>query len=99
MTANALATSSRYARLETLNYEDPSGRTVAYYPVRFIAAPARRSSTQECVQVGDRPDLLAFRAYADPLAFYRIADHNGCPNPFELTVEPGRNWSIPYLTP
>ena len=47
------------------------------------------------VAQGDRPDLLAYRYYRDPLKFWRIADANRVLTANELVARPGDRVLVP----
>jgi hypothetical protein len=43
----------------------------------------------------DRPELIAYRTFGEPLLYWRIADANGVTDPFELTDTAGERVAIP----
>ena len=84
---------SRYEKVGDAQYTGASGRVVRYKKLRFIPdTPARFN---HLVAQSERPDLLAFRYYRDPLKFWHIADANDVMQAAELTAEPGRRILIP----
>jgi len=89
----------RYSESGLLTYTDNKNDIIQYLSRRFIPRDATEThyAAQE-VQPGDRPDLLAFRAYGDPLSYYHIADYNLSMNPFTLTTTPGRLLVVPMIT-
>lgn len=84
---------SRYEKVTTLTYLDPTGRLIAYKGVRYIAA-APATVGHQLVQ-GERLDLLAQRYYRDPERFWRICDANLATWPDDLLIEPGATLAIP----
>ncbi len=94
--ASPFGDASRYkgAALGTLARAD--GSLTAYVRRRFV--PALRdiaSAAGHVVQGGERPDLLAWQPYGDPLLYWRIADGNAVIDPNELTDTVGAVVSIP----
>lgn len=87
---------SRYATLPDLSFEDADGRVHVYKARRFppIEKPPLMSSVR--VREGERLDNIAARTLGDPLAFWRIADANGAMDPFDLVV-PGARLVIPAV--
>jgi nucleoid-associated protein YgaU len=84
---------SRYEKVADAQFTDARGRTMAYKRVRFIPdTPARFN---HLVAHGDRPDLLAYRYYRDPLKFWRIADANRVLTANELVARPGDRILVP----
>ena len=95
--SNPFAQNSRYRDvvlgLYQRNARDPG---VAYVLRRFI--PQLRDIAivlEHIVQSGERPDLLAFRAFRDAELYWRIADANAVIDPFELTDTLARRVRIP----
>ncbi|MBL4789033.1 MAG: hypothetical protein JKY60_08260 [Kordiimonadaceae bacterium] len=87
---------SRYSDSKILTYNEKKGVKIQYLSRRFIPADSTQTALKvQEVQTGDRPDLLAYRAYGDSLAYYRIADYNLAMNPFTLTTLPGRLLVVP----
>jgi len=58
----------------------------------FVTAGGR---VLHVVAQGDRPDLLAYRYYRDPLKFWRIADANRVLTANELVAQPGDRILVP----
>ena len=86
---------SRLYGLDVAEYRLPDGTAVRYLRRRFIPAP--ESSPQlgtVAVEVRDRLDLLADRAYGDPSAGWRLLDANGALWPPDLLEEPGRQLAL-----
>ena len=74
----------------------PDDPGVPYVSRRFI--PQRRDiaiAAEVVVTSGDRPDLLAARAFGDAELYWRIADANAVIDPFELSDTPGARVRIP----
>ncbi|MCG8493592.1 MAG: hypothetical protein MI743_18385 [Sneathiellales bacterium] len=86
----------RYEKSKILEKKINKNQLVKYFSRRFIP---KRESVQatgtQTVQTGDRPDLVSYRAYSNPLLYYHLADYNLCMNPFTLTHDPGRVLIIP----
>lgn len=97
--AQKIKGNGRYSKSNLLTYTDKNNNIVQYLSRRFIPQNASQDAlaAQE-VQPGDRPDLLACRAYGNPLSFYNIADYNLSMNPFSLTTTPGRLLVVPMTT-
>jgi nucleoid-associated protein YgaU len=86
---------SRYAGIETAEFEIEPGRSVRYLRRRLLPPPERFTVLEEHVVVdGDRLDLIAAEHLGDPEQFWRIADANGAMRPEDLTAEPGRRLRI-----
>ncbi len=84
---------SRYETVADAHYIDETHRDILYKKMRII--PDTPAQFSHLVMQGDRPDLLAFRYYRDPLKFWHIADANGFMSAEELTAEPGKRILIP----
>lgn len=84
---------SRYEKVADAQLTDAHGRTVAYKRMRFI--PETPARFNHLVAQGDRPDLLAYRYYRDPLKFWRIADANRVLIANELAAHPGDRILVP----
>lgn len=75
---------SRYAETEVAEHQ-ADGQAVKYLRRRFAPDPARFAVVQTYrVLQGDRLDRLAANIMGEPLAFWRLADANGCIEPGEL---------------
>lgn len=85
---------SRYENITEAILTAKDGRTVRYKRMRFIpqGAPPRLFTS---VELGERPDLLAFRAIGDPEQFWRLCDLNLTRRPVDLTAEPGAAVAVP----
>ena len=86
---------SRYRDVPIFSHQTNDGRTVRYLGRRFPAVVATPGGVDFRIHAGDRPDLLAARALADPLAFWRIAEINRVLDPSDLTAAPGRTIRLP----
>jgi hypothetical protein len=80
----------------------PRGTPAPAGPARGVPAPggsvpsgSDAASVDYLVRAGDRPDLLAMRTFADPLAFWRLADANLLLDPWDLVAVPGRVIRLP----
>jgi hypothetical protein len=90
---NGQLTTSRYAATAVAWWSAPDGRSVPYLELRRpIAAPL---VGVHAVRQGDRLDLLAQAAFADPTQFWRICDANEALWPEDLTAVTGRRIDIP----
>ena len=91
--------SGRYFESNLLTFDDENNNIIQYLSRRFIPLKADQNTlgVQE-VQPGDRPDLLAYRAYGNSLSYYHIADYNLSMNPFTLTTIVGRLLVVPTIT-
>jgi len=89
----------RYSDSTLLTFENDKNEIIQYLSRRFVPKETNQASgaVQE-VQPGDRPDLVAYRAYGNPLSYYHIADYNLSMNPFTLTTTPGRLLVVPLIT-
>jgi hypothetical protein len=86
---------SRYENISETSLVSKDGRFIAYKRMRFIpksSAPLRLLAKTE---LGDRPDLVAFRALGDPEQFWRLCDLNQVQRPVDLTAIAGRPIFIP----
>jgi len=90
-----LSPTSRYAAVETAEFEIEPMRTVRYLRRRFVPAPEQFVVIDEHVVVaGDRLDTIAATHLGDPEQFWRIADANGALRPDDLTAQVGRRLRI-----
>ncbi|MFT6557692.1 MAG: hypothetical protein ACJAYR_001556 [Sneathiella sp.] len=89
----------RYKNSKILTIKSKNNEINQYLSRRFIPQydPTYILGSQ-IVQTGDRPDLVAYRAYESSTSFYLIADYNLSVNPFSLTIKPGRPLIIPSNT-
>lgn len=84
-------TNSRYCNQPLAQMERPDGTKVAYLTRRFVPDPSRFATLRQYqVSQGDRPDLIAARAFGDPELWWRLADANGVMSPDELVETVGR---------
>lgn len=92
--------SSRYVGVAFGLYQkNPGDPGIPYVLRRFI--PQQRDIAvllEHIVQSGERPELLAFRAFTDAELYWRIADANVVTDPFELTDTLGARVAIPAPT-
>jgi hypothetical protein len=87
---------SRYYHIETVFFQAPDGRTIAYKRRRFLPRGRDLPLLVEVLTAQDeRLDQIAGRTLGDPLHFWRICDANDAMNPLELIKTPGRNLRIP----
>ena len=84
---------SRYAKLPILHLTDAAGRDIACLAPRIIP-DTPRIVARIAVQDGDRLDLIAHRAYADPRQSWRVMDANPDPEPLALADDPGRRLNL-----
>jgi len=90
---------SRYAKLETVEIEQPDGSVIVYARRRFIPpADTHVEIARVEVNAGERCDLLAARTLGDPLHYWRICDANDVQDPAELET-PGRTVIVPLPQP
>jgi len=90
---------SRYARQEVAAYFAPNGSEISYARRRWLPAGAALPLLAEVTfQSFDRLDLVTYRALANPLQYWRVADANDALNPFDLEV-PGRVLRVPVPQP
>ena len=77
------------------NTEDPA---IVYVRRRLIAAQgAMTMVARHAVSAQDRPDLLGYQYFGDPLLYWYIADANAVVDPNELTDTLGRRVDIPLV--
>lgn len=88
---------SRYEGVAESDLVTSSGRVVRYKRIRFIAEIA--GTMPYLVVEGDRPDLIAYKAFNNSELFWRICDANGVMGPDELVARPGRRLMIPVHGP
>jgi hypothetical protein len=84
--ASPFGDSSRYKGVALGTFARADGTFTAYARRRFV--PALRDipgAAGHLVRGGERPDLLAWQQYGDPLLYWRIADGNAVIDPNELT--------------
>ena len=75
---------SRYEKLPTATYTDPSGRTITYVTTRYI--PPTAAFIGHSVVDGERLDLIAYQYFRDSERFWRICDANLATWPDDLLV-------------
>src|SRR4051794_41832803 len=86
-----LSPTSRYAAVETAEFELEAGRTVRYLRRRFVPAPEQFVVIDEHVVVaGDRLGTIAAPHPGGPGAVWRVADAEGAPRPRDPTPPGGR---------
>jgi hypothetical protein len=86
---------SRYETVSDASLIARDGRSIAYKRMRFIPksnAPLRLAAK---VEQGDRPELVAYRAFGDPEQFWRLCDLNLVQRPVDLTSVPGARIAVP----
>lgn len=86
---------SRYEPIAEASLLAKDGRTIRYKRMRFAPQATARPRLFAKAQLGDRPDLLAYRALGDPEQFWRLCDLNQVVRPVDLTAVPGRRVAIP----
>jgi hypothetical protein len=86
---------SRYEPIPETSMAAKNGRTIRYKRMRFVPQTTARSRLFVKAQLGDRPDLLAYRAIGDPEQFWRLCDLNLVRRPVDLTGVPGKPVTIP----
>jgi hypothetical protein len=86
---------SRYEPITDASLLTKDGRTIRYKRMRFVPQVSSRPRLFTKAQLGDRPDLIAFRAIGDPELFWRLCDLNLVRRPVDLTAVPGRPVAIP----
>lgn len=84
---------SRYETVEESTLLTEGGREVRYKRLRFV--PRLKAQAALRVNEGDRPDLLAYRAFDDAELFWRLADVNRVKRPVELSAKPGKLIGVP----
>lgn len=84
---------SRYEGVPNAEQTAGDGRVLRYKRRRVIPPTAAPLGTE--VRVGDRPDLVAFRAFGDPELFWLLCDANRVQRPARLTAEPGQIIGVP----
>ena len=81
---------SRYAPLAQNVYESPDGRQIRYVTRRFLPRATEMTTlTTLMIQDSDRLDILAHRAFGNPLLYWQICDANEAMHPASLTAQPG----------
>jgi len=83
---------SRYEKVPTATYLDPSGRSIQYKLVRWI--PDTTPVVGHRVGSEDRLDLIAWEAFRDTERFWRVCDANRALWPNDL-LEVGAVIGIP----
>lgn len=87
---------SRYASQGTLDFVRQDGAPVHYVIPRLLPPPADQPiALRHRATDSDRLDLLAFRHFGEPTAWWMIADANLAPHPAALPGEPGEIVAIP----
>lgn len=86
---------SRYENIADTSLVTKDGRTVRYKRVRFIPRNTAAPRLFAKVELGDRPDLMAFRTLGDPEQFWRLCDLNLVKRPVDLAATPGSRIAIP----
>jgi hypothetical protein len=86
---------SRYEPIAEASLVGKDGRTIRYKRMRFVPQVQARPRLFAKVELGDRPDLIAFRSIGDPEQFWRLCDLNLIRRPVDLTAVPGRAVAIP----
>jgi len=87
---------NRYAGIAKLTYAAPGQPPRQYYARPILPQlAAAKIARQATVTTADRPDLIANRAFGDPLTFWWIANANGWLDPFAMTAIPGTVVMIP----
>jgi hypothetical protein len=86
---------SRYENIPEASLAAKDGRSIRYKRMRFIPKSATPARLFAKVELGDRPDLVAFRAIGDPEQFWRLCDLNLTRRPVDLTAVPGSRIAIP----
>jgi hypothetical protein len=94
-----LSSSSRYASLPVLQYQEPGGGTIAYLSRRFLPRAQGMTSLKAAV-VGqqDRLDLIAYRTLGQAELSWSVCDANDAMDPFDLTARAGQVLRIPAQT-
>jgi hypothetical protein len=86
---------SRYENISETSLDVRDGRTIRYKRMRFIPPGTSPPRLFAKAELGDRPDLMAFRTIGDPEQFWRLCDLNVVPRPVDLTAVPGTRVAIP----
>jgi hypothetical protein len=88
---------SRYHGVAIGLYPQPGGEPPLPFVRRRFIAQLKDIGLTGTLEVGsrDRPELIAYRVFGEPLLYWRIADANGVTDPFELTDTPGARIGIP----
>lgn len=86
---------SRYESIAEASLVTQAGTTIRYKRMRYVPQAPSRPRLFTKAQLGDRPDLIAFRAIGDPELFWRLCDLNLVRRPVDLTATPGRPVAIP----
>lgn len=84
---------SRYRTVETVEFEDATGRVVRHKELRLTPRP--RAVGRHVVEQGERTDHVAVRRLRDPLRYWRLCDANRVLWPEDLVAEPGRPIAVP----
>jgi len=91
---------SRYAHIETAQFQLRDGRFITYIRRRFLPDPATMTMlTEHLVTQGERLDNITARYLGDPEQFWRVCDANPCLRPGDLTTRIGRRLRIPLPQP
>jgi hypothetical protein len=91
---------SRYAKLPLKSLTRADGQDLRFVSRRFLPQPASlMRAGVETVGTSDRLDHIAYRAYGDPLQFWRIVDATLIFEPEEVTRVTDRRLMIPMITP
>jgi len=86
---------SRYEYLPEAELVDATGRAIRYKRMRFVPQPQSPPRLFTKAQLGERPDLIAFRTIGDAEQFWRLCDLNLVRRPVDLTAVPGAPVAIP----
>jgi hypothetical protein len=86
---------SRYENISETSLTGKDGRTIRYKRMRFIPKAVTPPRLFAKAELGDRPDLVSFRALGDPEQFWRLCDLNLIQRPVDLTAVPGSRIAIP----
>jgi hypothetical protein len=87
---------SRYAAQGTLDHQRGDGEPVRYVLPRILPAPEDiQVAVRHRASDSDRLDLLAWRNFGVPTAWWMISDANRAPHPASLPGAPGDTLSIP----
>jgi hypothetical protein len=86
---------SRYYGIETIKFESPDGKKIAYVRRRFVPPAERFELLQEhSVAEGERLDNITAHYLGDAEQFWRVCDANNAMRPDELTETIGRRLRI-----